>query len=63
MPIDTWLKLIVPAIEDGPHFGQLTVLAGLVKGAPKELILSYLEEISKVLASDDVCRSRKVCNK
>ncbi|KAG5899350.1 hypothetical protein JTB14_036839 [Gonioctena quinquepunctata] len=54
-----WSDLILPVIEDGPHYGHLTVLCGLVKGAPEEYIGEYVEDISRMLAEDSICCSRK----
>lgn len=56
----TWLKIILPAIEDGAHYGHFTILAALIKGCPQEIIQSKLEEIANLLADTDVCQSRKV---
>lgn len=57
---ETWSDLLLPLLNDGPHFGHLTVLNGLVTGSPKEYIGTHIEEISKTLAEDSVCCSRKV---
>lgn len=57
---ETWSKLVIPIIEDGPHFGHLTVLAGLIEGTPKEYLFGAVEQISKLLAEDNICNSRKV---
>ncbi|XP_028155551.1 dynein axonemal assembly factor 5 [Diabrotica virgifera virgifera] len=54
-----WSPLVLPIAEEGPHYGHLTVLQGLVKGAPQEYIHPYIENICKVLAEDSICCSRK----
>lgn len=59
VPVDTWKKLILPAIEDGAHYGHLTVLANLIRGAPQDLVCSELREISQLLVDPNVCQSRK----
>ncbi|VEN39068.1 unnamed protein product, partial [Callosobruchus maculatus] len=56
---ETWSELILPIIEDGPHYGHLTVLYGLVKGSPLEYIQHYVGKICKYLAEDPICNSRK----
>nr|CAI5857256.1 unnamed protein product [Callosobruchus analis] len=56
---ETWSELILPIIEDGPHYGHLTVLFGLVKGSPLEYIQPNVEKICKYLAEDSICNSRK----
>ncbi|CAG9767080.1 unnamed protein product [Ceutorhynchus assimilis] len=55
----TWSKLVIPVIEDGLHYGHLTVLAGLIEGAPKEHISEAIEQLSNLLAVDYICNSRK----
>nr|XP_023027609.1 dynein assembly factor 5, axonemal [Leptinotarsa decemlineata] len=57
---NVWSDLIIPVIEDGAHYGHLIVLSGLVKGSPKEYIADCVEDISRVLAEDSICNSRKV---
>ncbi|KAK5640753.1 hypothetical protein RI129_009300 [Pyrocoelia pectoralis] len=59
VPVETWCKLILPAIEDAPHYGQLSVLSSLIKGAPRQYIKLHLEDICKLLAEDSICQSRK----
>uniref|UniRef100_A0A1Y1LC31 TOG domain-containing protein n=1 Tax=Photinus pyralis TaxID=7054 RepID=A0A1Y1LC31_PHOPY len=59
VPVETWCKLILPAIEDGPHYGQLAVLSSLIKGTPCQYIKLHLEDICKLLAEDSICQSRK----
>ncbi|CAH1977312.1 unnamed protein product [Acanthoscelides obtectus] len=56
---ETWSELILPLIEEGPHYGHLTVLHGLVKGSPLEFIQPHVEKVSKYLAEDSICNSRK----
>lgn len=56
---ETWSKIIIPVIEDGPHYGHLTVLAGMIKGSPKEMICNAVGQISEVLSQDYICYSRK----
>lgn len=60
VPVDTWTKILLPAMEDGPHFGHLIVLMGLIEGAPREYISASLEEIAKLLAEPYICQSRKM---
>ncbi|GJQ73535.1 hypothetical protein Trydic_g13886 [Trypoxylus dichotomus] len=55
----TWTKIILPAIEDGPHYGHLSVLAALIRGCPQEIIQHHLEEIANLLADNSICQSRK----
>ncbi|KAJ8911640.1 hypothetical protein NQ315_005985 [Exocentrus adspersus] len=54
-----WSKLLFPVIEDGPHYGHLTTLAGLIKGSPKECLIENIEKISNLLADDSICCNRK----
>lgn len=61
VPVDTWKKLVLPAVEDGAHYGHLTVLSALIRGAPEEYVSPFLEEIAVVLADENICQSRKVC--
>ncbi|CAG9815936.1 unnamed protein product [Phaedon cochleariae] len=56
---DTWSALVLPTIDEGPHYGHLTVLRSLVRGSPAERIAECVEEIGKALAEDSVCCSRK----
>ncbi|CAG9865292.1 unnamed protein product [Phyllotreta striolata] len=56
---DTWSELMVPLVEDGPHYGHLTVLKGLIRGSPREYFAPYVENICKVLSEDFICCSRK----
>ncbi|XP_056631569.1 dynein axonemal assembly factor 5 isoform X1 [Diorhabda sublineata] len=56
---NVWSDLMLPIIEDGPHYGHLTVLQGLVKGAPTEYLDGYIENICTILARDSICCSRK----
>ncbi|XP_018335120.1 uncharacterized protein LOC108744019 [Agrilus planipennis] len=60
VPVEAWLKLILPAIEDGPHYGHLIVLTGFIEGAPQQHIRPHLKEISTLLADKTFCQSRKV---
>ncbi|KRT85897.1 HEAT domain-containing protein [Oryctes borbonicus] len=55
----TWTKIILPAIEDGAHYGHLSVLAALVRGCPQEIIQPHLEQIANLLADDSICQCRK----
>lgn len=59
VPVGTWCKLILPAMEDAPHYGHLSVLSSLIKGAPRQYIKLHLEDICKLLAEDSICHSRK----
>lgn len=61
VPVETWKKIILPAIEDGAHYGHLIVLTGLIQGAPQEYVSGSLEEIAKLLAEPNLCQNRKVC--
>lgn len=60
MSIETWSKLVLPFIEDCPHFGHLSVLNGLIRGTP--LIntnnLKWFRQITVILADDSICYSR-----
>ncbi|KAF5289722.1 hypothetical protein FQA39_LY03639 [Lamprigera yunnana] len=60
VPVETWTKLILPAIEDEPNYGQLSVLAALIRGAPETYMKPNLAEICKLLSDDSICQSRKV---
>lgn len=60
MKYETWSQLFLPVIDEGPHFGHLIVLYGLITGSPLELISDYVEDLSKVLAEDMICNTRKV---
>lgn len=60
VPVETWIRLILPAIEDGPHYGQLSILAALIRGAPEKYVKLNLDEICKLLSDDNICHSRKV---
>lgn len=51
---------MLPAMEDGAHFGHLIVLTGLIQGAPQEYVLGSLEDIAKLLSEPIVCQNRKV---
>ncbi|XP_050298226.1 dynein axonemal assembly factor 5 [Anthonomus grandis grandis] len=56
----TWSKIVLPVLEDGPHAGHLTVVSALIEGTPKGNISNEaLEAISKLLAEDYICCSRK----
>lgn len=59
VPYETWCQLILPTIEDGPHYGHLMVLAGLIRGSPKENIENNLLEPTKLLADPTISFSRK----
>ncbi|CAH0563466.1 unnamed protein product [Brassicogethes aeneus] len=59
VPYDTWSQIVLPAVEDGAHYGHLLVLAGLIKGTPKEYIKNYVDDVSKLLAEDYICFGRK----
>ncbi|XP_030754377.1 dynein assembly factor 5, axonemal [Sitophilus oryzae] len=59
VPFDTWSKIILPVIEDGPHHGHLVVMASLIKGAPIEYMAKGVFPISKLLSEDYICCSRK----
>ncbi|KAF5288304.1 hypothetical protein FQR65_LT12036 [Abscondita terminalis] len=60
VPVETWVRLTLPVIEVEPHFGHFTILSALIQGAPTKYVRPSLEAISKVLADDGVCRSRKI---
>lgn len=60
MPVETWKKIILPAMEDGTHFGHFIVLTGLIQGAPQEYISDSLGQLAKLLADPTLCQSRKV---
>lgn len=51
---------MLPAMEDGIHYGHLIVLTGLIQGAPQESVCGFLEEIAKLLAEPSLCQNRKV---
>ncbi|XP_076254146.1 dynein axonemal assembly factor 5 isoform X2 [Rhynchophorus ferrugineus] len=55
---ESWSKIILPVIEDGPHYGHLTILASLLKGAPKENVGEAVHSVSKILSEDYICCSR-----
>ncbi|XP_060523147.1 dynein axonemal assembly factor 5 isoform X2 [Cylas formicarius] len=57
--VKTWSKLVLPVIEDGPHYGHLIVLTGLIGGARTETICSLVSKICQILAEDHICCSRK----
>ncbi|RZC34979.1 HEAT repeat-containing protein 2 [Asbolus verrucosus] len=59
VPIKTWYKLVLPVLEDGAHFGHLSVLYGFIKGTPQEYITDSLNEISGLLSEDSICYTRK----
>ncbi|KAK9883614.1 hypothetical protein WA026_001787 [Henosepilachna vigintioctopunctata] len=59
VPFDSWSKLVLPQIENSPHYGHITVLRSLIQGCPKDLIWSSLEQITDVLKEDAICCSRK----
>nr|XP_022916428.1 dynein assembly factor 5, axonemal [Onthophagus taurus] len=59
VPVNTWKKIILPAIEDGVHNGHLAILAGLIRGSPIQNIEGYIDEISQLLADKTICQSRK----
>jgi dynein assembly factor 5 len=60
IPTKTWYKLVLAAIEDGAHFGHLSVLFGFIKGTPQEYITGSLEEVTRLLSDDSICFTRKV---
>ncbi|KAL1497905.1 hypothetical protein ABEB36_008787 [Hypothenemus hampei] len=55
---DCWGPLILPLLEDGPHFGHIKLLAALIEGSPLEDFDTYCEPLSVVLAEDFICCSR-----
>lgn len=61
VPVKTWTKLILPAIENGAHYGHMAVLASFIRGAPQEYVSPFLEDIGVLLANENICQSRKVC--
>lgn len=60
VPVKTWIKLILPAIENDAHYGHMAVLASFIRGAPQEYISPFLEEIVVLLEYENICQSRKV---
>lgn len=60
VPAETWIQLVLPAIEDCTHYGNLTILRGLIEGAPSEYLDNHIEEITNVICDPDICRTRKV---
>ncbi|KAJ3645393.1 hypothetical protein Zmor_023056 [Zophobas morio] len=62
IPTKTWYQLVLPAVENGAHFGHLSVLSGFIKGTPQEYITDKLEEITKLLSDDTLCFTRKKKN-
>lgn len=56
----TWFDLVEPAINDCIHYGHLIVLGGLVEGSATEYITDHIEDLSKLLADDSICCTRKV---
>ncbi|XP_066259799.1 dynein axonemal assembly factor 5 [Euwallacea similis] len=56
----TLSKLLLPVIRDEPHYGHLIVFAGIIQGSTSETIQAHLEEVSEVLAADNVCYNQKI---
>ncbi|XP_066137615.1 dynein axonemal assembly factor 5 [Euwallacea fornicatus] len=57
---ETLSKLLLPVICEEPHYGHLIVFAGIIEGSTSETIQAHLEEVSGVLATDNVCYNYKV---
>lgn len=58
----TWSQLVLPLFDNEIHYGHLIVLSGLCKGCPKKYCGDFVQEITSVLAKDEICCSRKVRN-
>ncbi|XP_013406264.1 dynein assembly factor 5, axonemal [Lingula anatina] len=54
---EVWCKLVLGAIKSSPGYGQLMVLANIIRGSQRELLKPKLEDICSVLSHPDTCRT------
>lgn len=56
-----WCKVMLKTLRMNQSYGNLFIMAGILRGSLASELLPYLEDISTLLTSPEVCHTAQVC--